>query len=155
MLGFLAQPAAVVTQLQLGPGGALQVSAEQLQQLLSEAAELPAEGPSAAQSVWDITGYRVVYAAVFEPRTLGQSGAAMCAVQEADKAGSTGSQVQQQLRACPPTCACAAAVLQRVCAAAWRQPDPPKPWGRQLWCVGQPAAAVPSVGRTPEGCRVW
>jgi hypothetical protein len=99
VLGFLAQPAAVLTQLQLGADGALQVSPEQLQQLLSEAAGLPKEGPpaaTAAQSVWDVTGYRVVYAAVFEPRTLGQSGAALCAVQ---KAGSTGSQPQQQQEA--------------------------------------------------------
>lgn len=95
VLGFLAQPAAVLTQLQLGADGALQVSPEQLQQLLSEAAGLPTEGPSAAaaQRVWDVTGYRVVYAAVFEPRTLGQSGAALCAVQGT---GSTGSQAQQQ-----------------------------------------------------------
>lgn len=88
VLGFLAQPAAVLTRLQLGPGGVLQLSADQLQQLLSEAAGLTAEGTTVGQSVWDVTGCRVVSAAVFDPRTLGQFGAAWCAVQ--------GQQQQQQ-----------------------------------------------------------
>lgn len=95
VLGFLAQPAAVLTRLQLGPDGALQLSAEQLQQLLSEAVGLTAGGATAGQSVWDVTGCRVAYAAVFDPRTLGQFGAAWCAVQGQQQQDSQGERAAE------------------------------------------------------------
>jgi hypothetical protein len=102
VLGFLAQPAAVLTQLQVGPDGRLHIPPDQLQQLLADAGGVPEEGlggpshraaaapggaggaaavDSGTASIWDKTGARVVYAAVYDARVLGQSGAAWCSIQ--------------------------------------------------------------------------
>lgn len=106
VLGFLAQPAAVLTQLQLDEDGRLQLTAEELQQLLSQAAGRPAAATTqaseaqlsqAAADVWAATGYRVVCAAVYDPQAPGQFGAALCAVQGALGAvGDSGPQASRE-----------------------------------------------------------
>lgn len=101
-LGFLAQPAAMITTLQPGPDGSLQIPAAQLQQLLAEATGHAAagvdggQGVAEAADVWAATGFRVAYAAVFDPRAPGQFGSAWCAVQEAPRALSCQGQQGQE-----------------------------------------------------------
>lgn len=101
-LGFLAQPAAMVTTLQPDPDGNLQIPAAQLQQLLAEATGHPAagadggQGVAAAADVWAATGFRVAYAAVYDPRAPGQFGSAWCALQEAPRALSCQEQQEQE-----------------------------------------------------------
>lgn len=89
VLRFLAQPAAVVTQLQLGPDGSLQIEPQRLHKLLSDAAGVSSTDreAAAARSAWDVTGCRMVYAAVYDPRVPGQFGSAWCAVQGVDTRG--------------------------------------------------------------------
>jgi hypothetical protein len=110
VLGFLGNPAAVLTHLQVGPDGRLHIPPDQLQQLLADAAGVPesglkgpsrysaaaagggaggagdAEGAAAVDgsgtvSIWEKTGAKVVYAAVYDVRALGQFGAAWCSIQ--------------------------------------------------------------------------
>lgn len=79
VLSFLAHPAAVLTQLQLGPDGVLHIGPGQLQQLLAEAAgDAAAQAPASAAGggVLAALGCRVVYAAVYDIAAPGQFGAA-------------------------------------------------------------------------------
>lgn len=110
VLSFLAQPAAVLTQLQLGPGGSLHIGPDKLGQLLAGGAvggsgsgsdvgvqEGGDAGADAASGVDVLAklGCRVVYAAVYDVKTPGQFGAAWAACEEQGDLGASQRQQQQ------------------------------------------------------------
>jgi hypothetical protein len=115
VLSFLAQPAAVLAQVQLGPDGSLHIGPDKLGQLLTGGAVDGSDIDIAAQEgvgvaaaggdeVLTRLGCRVVYAAVYDVKTPGQFGAAWAACGEQDNAG--GSQQRQQAKSARAGAAC-------------------------------------------------